>query len=347
MPFIDDLTKATNLFNSGMQKLTLQRSLSKANEAIEQINQSELQDAEKKEQLKALGQQLTLNLTGAGIPASTIQTLNESLGTQAEKDRLYQTAEQKALAFPKGTPERAAADAMIKQKHTRALEILDDKQAHAIKLENIKTGARVAKEKKKFTHQQSTIYDKLQDRFVDKMVKDELTSISGATKIKAVIGSGKSKATIGMAIRMLIRQSGDPRPSDKDVEGVTPNSSIAMQVKRAWHEWFLNERLPEDADVIIAMGKSLVAATKRTMKAKTIRYSTGKRDRLKESGRTPLMFAEDMHEMLLGGPASQLLGEELEQLFKDAEQDNLMGPRVKGASKRPGARVLFSTVPPK
>lgn len=60
-------------FNAGLKQLQLSRTLNSANEAVEQIRDSELDQQEKNERLKALGQDLAFRLPQFGVAATQIE----------------------------------------------------------------------------------------------------------------------------------------------------------------------------------------------------------------------------------------------------------------------------------
>lgn len=83
MGAFDQLEQGMRIFNQGISRLTLQRSLSKANKAIEEINASEdLEDKERRTALQNVARNLSLQLAKTGVGAATIKTLTEQFQSQ-------------------------------------------------------------------------------------------------------------------------------------------------------------------------------------------------------------------------------------------------------------------------
>jgi hypothetical protein len=75
-----DLFAAINMFKQSMGELKLQRTISGANEAVQQIRSSELNEQEKHAQLSNLSSQLTMQMAGIGAPATTIEQVAGAIG---------------------------------------------------------------------------------------------------------------------------------------------------------------------------------------------------------------------------------------------------------------------------
>lgn len=94
MAFLDDLDKATQMFQTGVQQIQLQRALSNANEQVQQIKDSELDQTKQMQAIRSVAQNLTLGLSAQGIPASHIEQMSNAL---SPKVPTMQNAEEAAL----------------------------------------------------------------------------------------------------------------------------------------------------------------------------------------------------------------------------------------------------------
>jgi len=107
---LQDLFSAFDRFNSGLKQLQLSRTLNNANETVQEIRDSDAESDQKTKALRALGQQVTFNLTGLGVPASQIAGLTE---TFAPKVQIPQSLFQGLISKDKDTREESLAAAKI------------------------------------------------------------------------------------------------------------------------------------------------------------------------------------------------------------------------------------------
>jgi hypothetical protein len=76
----DDLFNALNMLQSGAKTLFTQRAISSANDQVQQIKSSELDQTKQRAALQGVANQITTHLASLGTPATTIQEVAGALG---------------------------------------------------------------------------------------------------------------------------------------------------------------------------------------------------------------------------------------------------------------------------
>lgn len=97
MPFLDDLQKAMQIFNSGVEDLARIRAIDQANQMVNEVRASAENEAKKRAQLQQISNQLVTHLAGQGVPATTLQQLASSFGPAPVND-VKSAAAQSALS---------------------------------------------------------------------------------------------------------------------------------------------------------------------------------------------------------------------------------------------------------
>jgi hypothetical protein len=77
---MQDLFQAMQMFKQGVQELQTSRVISGANEAVQQIKSSEMDEQQQRAELSSLANQMTMNLAQLGTPATTIQQIAGAIG---------------------------------------------------------------------------------------------------------------------------------------------------------------------------------------------------------------------------------------------------------------------------
>lgn len=76
----DDLFKALSMFQSGVKDLFAQRTIAGANDAVQQLRASEMDEQQKRAELQNISNQLVGQLSGLGVPATTIAQVAGTIG---------------------------------------------------------------------------------------------------------------------------------------------------------------------------------------------------------------------------------------------------------------------------
>lgn len=120
--------------------------------------------------------------------------------------------------------------------------------------------------------QQSMVLNQLKD-FRDKDGKTEIEALGEARKIKSLLSSGDNQAAINLAKTMFVRLAGDPRPSDADLERISPNPSILNRLKRTRDALFLNKGFAPDGDALSDIADTLIMSSQEVIKGKIKSFS--------------------------------------------------------------------------
>ncbi len=122
--FLNDLMRSSEFLKQNLQGLQAQRSISRANEIVEQIKTSEGDEQAKRSQLQQLSQALVMDLARFGTPADTVQAVSQAISP----NRFFQTPEQVAINPDYASPaQQKAAQTMIKSEQDFKMALADQK----------------------------------------------------------------------------------------------------------------------------------------------------------------------------------------------------------------------------
>lgn len=151
-----DLATALNMFKSGMQDFTFSRAVMNADNQVQQIKSSDMNDQQQRAQLQQLSNSLVAKMAATGAPATTIQAVagaigpkqyanansmnldslltgNETLGSEARKQQAFeqdpefqiQKLQAKAAAAQNAPLRAMQFQAMQDERFTKHIEGLD------------------------------------------------------------------------------------------------------------------------------------------------------------------------------------------------------------------------------
>lgn len=257
MAFLDDLAKATAMFKENAEGLALQRSIGRANEAVQQIKAAEGNEQQKRSQLQQLANALTMDLASVGAPAERIALVAQSI---APKSPMFQTPEQ-ALINEGATPEqRKAAEGLIAR---------DEKLKLGLK--GMEINAMTSKQDKTEAKERSKQLAQFQKQFVTgkQNIDKALVQARNATRL---LDSG-NPLTAGAIGTMLARASGEVgnlTEAERAVfEGRQDLVSVAKRLltKRAFSDLPKadKEALREIAQIYTSSGETLLKAHAETL----------------------------------------------------------------------------------
>jgi hypothetical protein len=88
--FLNDLLKAGTFLQQNVEKLQMNRTIAQANDHVQKIKSSELDEQQQRSQLQQLSQALVMDLSRFGAPAETVQQVSQAISP----NRFFQTADQ-------------------------------------------------------------------------------------------------------------------------------------------------------------------------------------------------------------------------------------------------------------
>jgi len=144
---MDDLFTALKMFKGGVQELQFKRTLASANEQVQQIKASEANEQEQRAQLQAVANQLTMQMAGLGIPATTMAQVTGAVGPKqfdsagAMLLEGVQSGNQGLIGQAKEAIQIAGAPAAAEKERERKHEM--DKLRMTLAAQERMTGARI------------------------------------------------------------------------------------------------------------------------------------------------------------------------------------------------------------
>lgn len=249
---MQDLLAAFQMLQKGATSFAVRRAINAANEQVQQINQSETEEAKRLTSLRAIAGDLTRNLAGIGADPTTIEQTANSI---APKPPTIQSAEQ---AYLVGSPTERA----------RAKELIAAENA-------AKRGAAMGTALK---DTRKALADEF-DTFRDKVAKQDIEALSGADSLEGLVKEGIAGNTMAYeaAKTFFIKTMGDSRPSDADREALKGSPSAWAWMKRNWSRLGRGEVLEDDIMMMKDISKVLKHRSTKRIKDKAKSFAKGRR----------------------------------------------------------------------
>lgn len=259
----DDLTQAFQQFQAGLQSLQASRVLTQANEAVTQVRNSELDDQQKTQQLRVLGQQMAFGLASQGVSSAQIETLAGTF--MPAKPTAIQSIDQAMISDDAATRERG--NVAFKQKAKAEAE------ERALAQEAVdKRQQRTFDQQKKLFEARTDLQDedKIRTEMVNFRTKVAKTNFEALDKVNSAREtlSTDSAAAMGVVSRMIVGLSGDARVSDQDAEAVSPNPDLASKAMRAIKRTLAGKPLEADQEELSVIIDAVERAQQRSLKGK-------------------------------------------------------------------------------
>lgn len=254
---MDELYTAMNMFSSGMQKLAISQGINDATQKVDEINQSQLSELEKRQQQSQLANQLALRLTAAGASPQQVAQSQMAVAPPAmnSANDMYQQAvlknDPKLMSMAKQAQSFEA---------TNAQELEKTKNAGAIKVANVKGGFELEAAKIKAGHAQSQMQNQATKQF-DASVKPLIEGLDAIDSMQA-LGSLKN-GVADMAIRSnLARTIGSEkgRIAVQEISQYTGDPSLSNQFMRAIGK-------AKDGEILTEKDRALINSTVSAAKA--------------------------------------------------------------------------------
>jgi sulfite reductase alpha subunit-like flavoprotein len=262
-----ELFQGMQMFQQGVASLVSQRSIAQANDAVDQIRNSEMQDAEKAAQIKQVAQNLSLRMVGLGMPAGQVEHMYNVLSPKPP------TMANSLEASIYGTPDQTQ----------KALDYENRQQQN--KLEQLRAANTFKIEKGNVKETKDAL-----NTFRDKVAKKDLDGLTEMQAIPELLASGNNLGYV-QALKTLIKKN-DPRISDQDFALASPNTDIANKMKRAYSQLVEDKPLTEDTTVVQQVADIIRSKAENAIKQKAQGYA---RTRAKMVGMTP----EELHDAIL------------------------------------------------
>lgn len=301
---IQDLYQALQIFQNGVNQLSATRVLSRANEITNEIRNSEVDQAQKTNALRNLGQQIAFGL--AGNPAMNAASLQQVLETFPQRPQVPQSALQ---AFLSDDPQMQAK---AKEYTDYAAEIEAEKTARAEeramkriqlqdKLQRERETDRFERNKNRQDPFKETTL--LQD-FRDKSAKGLIESIEAGYEVEDLLAEGQSPVALSVAVRKLLKSAGEDKITDQDFQSVSPNQSIYRRLQEKAKLALTNDTTEFSRDEVILVAKAARRSSERRLRNRAKRFATSRRRVLSTIGSSPQELEERLMEEYFDTPPS-------------------------------------------
>jgi hypothetical protein len=277
---MNDLFKALAMLQDGVKQYATTKVLNDANEQVAQLRDANIQEGEKMAAMRNLSTELTRRLSGLGMAESQIKGVANSIAPEAKP---IQSAFQGLIAgYDANTPEGA------EQIRTTTKDYLSSVTGEKLLVAQAKAEA-----------------TKGQDSFkkYDKYIGDFVNNKSNKPMIDAY-NTGllspedfTNPAEFSNKLRSKLKQAGESRPTDRDLESADIDPSLWGQLKASWSKAVKGEIPKERADLLSAMDKMAQFRL-----AKKINERVGSYSKFVESyGVDPARAEEDIINRHFGG----------------------------------------------
>lgn len=220
----------------------------------------------------------------AGKLFPNIIKLKNDMTDTLSKERSVKVAERGA-----GVEEQNAATNARKEKNTYEIE----KEKNAIEWAKLDKNAKNDREQRLRDNRVLTDIDQFNNKFANA----EKEQLDNASVIQTSLAQKDNAAAFGNAKMFIAKLANGGRPTDKDVEVISPNPDVASAAKRIYDMKIQGTPLPEDVAALTTFMNALSSnATKRyNMKAKS--YATA---RAKFLNLTPDEYYQTIHDQAYG-----------------------------------------------
>ena len=272
---MDDLLKALDSFNSGLQSLQMSRVMDNANQTVAQIRSSDLDAKQKRNELNNLAQDLTFKLVGLGGSVGAAKELASTF--QPPKEPMFQTADQ-AIMYGMQAGDENALNAGLKIREIESNERIAAAKAQEeawIRKTNYTQGFVNERTQNKNERADTDTVIKTMNDFRDKTAKKNIEALDALTGIEGIMNippEERGQAALGILQRAVVKQTGDPRISDQDADAIAPDPSIASKLKRNFRLLTQGKPLEKDFEEYGLMAEMLKKANIRNLEQKANGY---------------------------------------------------------------------------
>lgn len=257
MAFIDDLAKASALFQKNAQGLRLSRAVNQANEMALQIKDSEAGEEEQRQQLRQVANALTSDLAGAGVGLNQIKAAS---GAVAPQPKFFQTPEQVLI-----NPEAATGAQTQRAKEVFTAEV------------QRKRSAREEKEADKRLVRSERFFNKVSTDF-ENANKQIVKGLDFMTQAKLLAEEQDFASIEKNLIRGILKLMGEgSRMSDFDIQAVTPGQSLTLRAKAFMAKNLQNAISSNNKEELLAVLNTLERGAKRNLVRKAKNAALGRK----------------------------------------------------------------------
>lgn len=265
------------MFQQSVQSLAQTRAIGQAKDAVDAIHSSTLDDQQKIEALKNLGNQFAFNAASTGMPMDKIQGL---MGAIAPPERLYQTPEEALVNAKPGSRAYEAGLSTFNSQQALKLQVEREQQAGATNRTQIMADAAYGKLNQKRADNQLKALDSDITNFTKQPdIKPLLEAREKMADIQGMSDSDLGTTMLGYSTMRRIYAKfihGGGRLTEQDVKGLVNDPSLITNVLRYWNQDIYGKPIPEDPKVLRAAADALAAVNERRLKGAAGDYASSK-----------------------------------------------------------------------
>ena len=283
---MQDLFQALKMLQSGVQQFAVGRVINSANDKVQELRQSDMDERSRIQGLRQTANDLTLRLAGMGADDSTIKAAAGAI--EPPKGPLVQSPFQGMLADLD-----TAVPADQEEAVRRSKEYWEKGAEYKALADARKNGRADTAANKKLREGLITGFGKIPGN-------KEL--IEGFTKLEVTPDDLTNPGAFVAAQRGYIKSTGDSRISNEDLAGANVDPSLWEGVKTLFSRGTLGTETKNKAALMQALMDTQRYKSARALKARLAPYSRSSSRQV--DGDTPEVFAQDLMDRFLGGAAN-------------------------------------------
>lgn len=264
-------------FQSSVQQLAQTRALSSAREQVDQIHQSTLDEDQKAQAFKQLGQQFAFAAAQSGMPIAQSKQIIDQVAPAAQ---FYQTPDQAILNAPTGGKVADRAQGLIDDRNSQRMAEIDSKSASALGMAQSRMEAqRLATLDKRRNGQIKATEASIGEFMRSPDVKPLLELRNASDTIFALQQAGLDENFTGFNIikKGVARiAEGGGKITDKDYEIIQGAPDFVTNVTRYVQSAIKGKPLIADREVVLAAARVMYHAGERRLAEAAGNYAASK-----------------------------------------------------------------------
>jgi hypothetical protein len=273
----NDVLQGLQMFQQSVSRLAQTRAIQDARDQVDAVHQSTLDEDQKAQAFKQLGQQFAFNAALSGMPVTEAEGLAKQI---APPSRFYQTAEQALVNEKPGSRVAASAQDAFDQKQSNAVELERMKEDAANWRAQYAADATSGKADQKRRDNQNKALDGMIDNFTKQPdIKPLIETRNKINEIQAIDDSKLSDSSVGFNLmkKGLARLAeGGGKLTDQDYEIIQGSPDVKTRTRRYIESASTGKPLPEDVAIVREAAKVLGNAASRRLQEASQNYADSK-----------------------------------------------------------------------
>jgi hypothetical protein len=264
-------------FQQSVQQLQQQRAVTEANNAVNQIHQSELDEEQKLTAFRMLGQQFAFQAASSGMPMEQAKGLISQI---VPPERFFQTAEQAILNAPAGSKAVGRAQGLISAEQQNKKDLEAMQQSGANYREGMKVDAAYGRAaQKRREGERKAVESSIGDFMRAPDVKPLVEARTDLSNIQAVDDGDLADTSTGFNLmkKGLARLAeGGGKITDKDFEIIQGDPDFISKVRRYISTSAAGRPMKADVAIVRAAAKVLGSSVEKRLQESALNYASSK-----------------------------------------------------------------------